>query len=256
MFLDKLNCKFGWHSWEYSEKYKTCIHCPTQQYSVRRLKDTKMRRLINVVVASVAIMVALPFMLLIATFVKLSSRGPIIYRQKRVGLNRRGHIEVDRRDPPEGIDRREKNMGGDPFVIYKFRTMRENVGDVQVWAKRNDPRITRVGSFLRKYRLDELPQLFNVLKGDMNIVGPRPEQPMIFLEIHNQITNYNKRQDVLPGITGLAQVSQSADSSMEDVLSKLVWDLEYMNSLSTKQDLGIMVRTVPVMVFQNYRREW
>jgi len=254
MFLNKLSCKFGWHSWEYSEKYKTCSHCSVQRYSVQRLRDTRMRRVLNVMVASIAIIVVLPTMLLIGLLVKLTSRGPIIYRQKRVGLNRRGHVDVDRRDPPDGVDRRENNIGGDPFVIYKFRTMRENVGDVQVWAKRNDPRITALGSFLRKYRLDELPQLFNVLKGDMNIVGPRPEQPMIFLEIHKQIFDYNKRQDVLPGITGLAQVSQSADSSLQDVLNKLVWDLEYVNSLSTKQDLGIMVRTVPVMVFQNYRR--
>ena len=254
MFLNKLNCKFGWHTWEYSEKYKTCSHCPAQRYSVQRLRDTKTRRVINMLVASVAIFVSIPIMLLIGVLIKLTSRGPIIYRQIRVGLNRRGDVEIDRRDPPHGIDRREVDVGGTPFVIYKFRTMTVDESNVQVWAKKDDPRVTRVGSFLRKYRLDELPQLFNVLKGDMNIVGPRPEQPLLFLEMHNQIVDYSKRQDVLPGITGLAQVSQSADTSFQDVLNKLVWDLEYVNTLSTKRDLGIMIRTVPVMVFQNYRK--
>ena len=134
-------------------------------------------------------------------------------------------------------------------MIYKFRTMFVTPDATQVRAARDDPRVTRVGRFLRAVRLDELPQLFNVLKGDMNIVGPRPEQPEIFAELKEQLPSYAKRQRVLPGITGLAQVCADYDRSLEDVRRKVKLDLEYINRRSALHDLSIMARTIPVMIF-------
>jgi lipopolysaccharide/colanic/teichoic acid biosynthesis glycosyltransferase len=120
-----------------------------------------------------------------------------------------------------------------------------------VWASKHDPRITLVGRFLRATRLDELPQFLNVLKGDMNIVGPRPEQPEIFSELHGELGwRYRDRQKVLPGITGLAQVHLGYDTDLDGVRKKVEMDLEYIRSRSATQDLTIMAKTVPVMVFK------
>ena len=160
---------------------------------------------------------------------------------------------LDRRNRGAGAagagERRRADQGGRIFKIYKFRTMvadSDRAG--QVWASRTDPRITAVGHVLRKYRLDELPQLVNVLKGDMNIVGPRPEQPRIFQELREKVTGYQERQRVLPGITGLAQVNHSYDQCIEDVKKKVEYDLEYIEQRSFLKDLRIMARTVPVMI--------
>jgi lipopolysaccharide/colanic/teichoic acid biosynthesis glycosyltransferase len=119
---------------------------------------------------------------------------------------------------------------------------------IQVWAAKNDPRITPLGRILRAFRLDELPQLFNILTGDMNLVGPRPEQPAIFNDIRQELSNYRRRQRVLPGITGLAQVSLPYDSDLEDVRKKVDLDLQYLRKRSPGEDFRIMVRTMPVMV--------
>jgi lipopolysaccharide/colanic/teichoic acid biosynthesis glycosyltransferase len=149
---------------------------------------------------------------------------------------------------------READCGGQPFTIYKFRTMRVNDGERnraaladQVWATPDDPRVTRLGRVLRLYRLDELPQLVNVLFGDMNIVGPRPEQPVIFARLRDEIPDYQQRQCVRPGITGWAQINLHYDSSVEDVRRKLSFDLEYINRHSLTEDLRIMMRTLPVV---------
>jgi lipopolysaccharide/colanic/teichoic acid biosynthesis glycosyltransferase len=120
----------------------------------------------------------------------------------------------------------------------------------QVWARPNDPRVTSVGRVLRKYRLDELPQLFNVLLGDMNIVGPRPEQPSIVTNLQQQIQNYPLRHKVRPGITGWAQINHHYDASIEDVKRKVSLDLEYIGKQSFTEDLKIMLRTVPVVVLR------
>ncbi|MEX1181756.1 MAG: sugar transferase [Gemmatimonadota bacterium] len=204
----------------------------------------RLRRVLNVAVAAVGIILTVPIMLLIAMLVRLTSPGPVLYRQQRVGL--------DRRRGTRGHWRRRVDYGGKLFTIYKFRTMRvEPEGQAQqVWASRSDPRITPIGNVLRKYRLDELPQLFNVLRGDMNVVGPRPEQPKIFLQLREQVERYHERQRVLPGITGWAQVNQSYDQNIEDVRRKVRLDLEYAERESPVQDLMIMVRTVPVMLFK------
>ncbi len=146
--------------------------------------------------------------------------------------------------------RREADTGGRLFTIYKFRTMTLSAASSEVWAKPDDPRKTRIGGVLRTYRLDELPQLWNVLKGDMNIVGPRPEQPGIFAELRGQINRYDIRQQVLPGITGWAQVNHGYGENLDDVRTKLTLDLEYLERKSAWQDFKIMLKTVPVMIFR------
>ncbi len=200
------------------------------------------RRVLNVIVASVGLILAAPAMLIVALLVKLTSPGPVLYKQPRVGL--------DRRSDSGGNWRRRVDYGGKLFTIYKFRTMYVRQSESQVWAKPGDPRITPIGAFLRRYRLDELPQLFNVLRGDMNVVGPRPEQPEIFLQLRDKIERYPERQRVLPGITGWAQINQHYDQNIEDVKRKVQLDLEYTSKLSAAGDLRIMLRTVPVMLFR------
>jgi lipopolysaccharide/colanic/teichoic acid biosynthesis glycosyltransferase len=193
-----------------------------------------------------AVLITAPVMLLVAALVKLSSPGPVIYRQPRVGLDRRG-----RGRRPADISRRQSDRGGRIFTIYKFRTMRaDRAKSDQVWASKDDPRITPIGRFLRSSRLDELPQLFNVLKGDMNIVGPRPEQPVIFASLREELSGYRDRQRVLPGITGLAQVRLPYDQDLNDVKRKVALDLEYIQKRSAVEDLMIMARTMPVMVLR------
>ena len=123
-------------------------------------------------------------------------------------------------------------------------------GDQQVWAEPSDPRVTPVGRFLRCYRLDELPQLYNVLRGDMNIVGPRPEQPNIFRTLREEIHGYSVRQRVRPGITGLAQVSQHYDRSLADVQRKVAYDLEYIVRRSLRTDFEILLRTIPTVLLK------
>jgi lipopolysaccharide/colanic/teichoic acid biosynthesis glycosyltransferase len=217
------------------------------------VSDRNVRRL-NVLVAAVGIVVTLPLMILIALAVWLTSAGPVFYAQERVGQNRRRGPRQEGGNGPEAPTRdarREHDAGGRIFTMYKFRTMAslsEGCVAEEVWASPGDCRITPVGSVLRTYRLDELPQLFNVLLGDMNVVGPRPEQPAIFHELRGQIDGYPERQSVLPGITGWAQVNRSYDQSLDDVRRKVELDLEYIRRRSPVEDLRIMARTLPVMV--------
>lgn len=218
-----------------------------ERVSPKRRRTLLMTRLLNVVVAVVAIVVTLPLMALIALAVRLTSRGPVIFTQPRVGIDRRRRDKSD----PVGDHRRSTDMGGRIFTIYKFRTMTYASHDTQTWASKNDARVTPIGRFLRATRLDELPQFFNVLKGDMNIVGPRPEQPAIFTELREELgPHYGSRQRVLPGITGLAQVERGYDTDLDGVRKKVSLDLQYIGGRSPKTDLQIMAKTVPVMVFQ------
>src|SRR5438128_9559201 len=182
------------------------------------------RRVLNIVAALAGIVLALPLMLVIAALVKLTSRGPVLFTQARIGLDRRALSRAG------GNTRRRLDLGGNPFTMFKFRTMHvaPDSDDQEVWAQPDDARVTPLGRVLRKFRFDELPQLFNVLRGDMNIVGPRPEQPAIFVYLREQIEGYQRRQRVRPGITGWAQVNQGYDQSVEDVRRKLTYDLEYI----------------------------
>ncbi len=210
-----------------------------------RLEDTeRRRRALNVAVAAIGLIVTAPLLLVVAIAIKLTSRGPVIYKQQRVG--------IDRRRGFGGNHRRVRDLGGRPFTIYKFRTMAAGSSRHQAeqWAVKDDPRVTPVGRVLRKYRLDELPQLYNVLLGDMNVVGPRPEQPTIFAELREVIPGYAIRQRVRPGITGLAQVSQGYDASLDDVRRKVSFDVEYVARQSVGEDLRIMLKTVPTMAFK------
>jgi len=202
-------------------------------------------RLLNLLVAGGGILILAPLMILVAIVVALTSTGPILYRQTRVGRDRRRSVGPE---PESG--RRSANAGGKLFTMYKFRSMTHRASSVpspEVWAQPEDPRVTAVGSVLRRHRLDELPQLFNVLLGDMNVVGPRPEQPKIFRDLRDQVEGYARRQSVLPGITGWAQVNHPYDRCLDDVRRKVELDLQYLERRSPLEDLLIMARTVPVM---------
>jgi lipopolysaccharide/colanic/teichoic acid biosynthesis glycosyltransferase len=210
------------------------------------LAPSNPQRALNVAVAVVGLILGLPVLLLIALAIKLTSRGPVFYIQERVGLDRRLRRQFG------DNHRRLDDLGGAPFRIYKFRTMRVDAehGSGAVWAEKRDPRVTSVGRFLRQYRLDELPQLINVLRGEMNIVGPRPERPAIVRDLRESIDEYRARHRALPGITGLAQVNHHYDSCLDDVRTKVVYDLEYIRRQSLWEDLKIMVKTIPVMLFR------
>jgi lipopolysaccharide/colanic/teichoic acid biosynthesis glycosyltransferase len=219
---------------------------PSFAHTESPVSPDRVNRALNFLLASVALIVSLPVMLLIALLVRLTSRGPVLYTQLRVGLDRRDPVDLSRNH------RRECNLGGSPFTMYKFRTMRVDAEQASgaVWAQQGDPRITAVGGLLRQYRLDELPQLFNVLKGEMNIVGPRPERPTIFAELREHIAEYPLRQRAKPGITGLAQINHHYDRSLEDVRTKVHYDLEYIRRQSVAEDLRIMLKTVPVILLR------
>jgi sugar transferase (PEP-CTERM system associated) len=185
------------------------------------------KRMMDVVCALVGILLVLPLMPLLALAIRLDSRGPVFFRQVRVG-------EGDRN-----------------FLVFKFRTMRQDAEQQTgaVWAGEDDPRITRVGSFLRKTRLDELPQLFNVLKGDMSFVGPRPERPEFVAMLREVIPYYSERHFVKPGITGWAQVCYPYGSSVEDAIEKLRYDLYYIKHLTGFFDFYIILKTIHVVLF-------
>ncbi len=170
--------------------------------------------------------VALPVVLLTAIAVRLESRGPVIYSQKRVGLH-------------------EKE-----FTVYKIRSMRVDAEkDGAVWAAKNDPRVTRVGAFIRKTRIDELPQLWNVLIGDMSVIGPRPERMAFVTELSEKIPFYYVRHTVKPGVTGWAQVMYPYGASLEDSRMKLEYDLYYVKHLSVLLELKIILKTIGVILF-------
>jgi lipopolysaccharide/colanic/teichoic acid biosynthesis glycosyltransferase len=213
---------------------------------VPRARSEHLNRAVNVVLASAAMIVLAPLLILIALAVKLTSRGPILYSQTRVGLDRRWNRTEHLHD------RRVRDLGGRIFKIYKFRSMFVDAErhSGAVWALRADPRVTPVGRVLRKLRLDELPQFINVLKGDMNIVGPRPERPSICIRLSKEIAEYPQRHRAKPGITGRAQVNQQYDECLEDVRTKVRFDLEYLERQGFVEDLKIMAQTIPVVLWK------
>ena len=227
--------------------YERGTHKPaTSRKGVARGRAEELHRVMNVALASIGLVLAAPIMMVFAALVKFSSPGPIFYSQARVGLDRRRTARTS-----NGYNRRTRDLGGQPFLILKFRTMR--IGAEQngaVWAAKGDPRVTAVGRIMRKYRIDELPQLLNVVRGEMNIVGPRPERPSIFSRLCDDIADYPLRQRTRPGITGWAQVNQAYDTSIDDVRIKVRYDLEYLKRQGVAEDLMIMARTVPVMIFR------
>ena len=186
------------------------------------------KRALDVCAASIGLVLAAPVMALVALAVRLSSPGPVLYHQKRVGQH--GRI----------------------FIVHKFRSMRQDAEAATgaVWAQANDDRITPVGSFLRKARLDELPQLWNVLNGDMSLVGPRPERPEFVEQLTEQIPFYGERHVVKPGVTGWAQVRYPYGSTVEDALEKLQYDLFYIKNLSVALDLFIVFATIKTVLLR------
>ena len=183
----------------------------------------KIKRYSDVVAAAAALFFFFPFCLLISLAIKLDSRGPVFYRQERVGED------------------------GKTFDLLKFRSMRIDAeGNGPVWAQSNDQRITRVGRMIRKLRLDEIPQMINVLRGEMSFVGPRPERPFFIEQLKEEIPFYSLRHIVKPGITGWAQIRYSYGASKEDALEKLKYDLYYVKHMSTSFDLMIILETIKI----------
>ena len=183
-------------------------------------------RAISLVVGGLIALIFAPVAAAVALAIRLDSRGPIIYRQTRVG------------------------RGGKRFTMLKFRTMRVDAekGTGAVWARKNDPRVTRVGAFLRRTRLDELPQLHNVLRGDMDLVGPRPERPELIAMLANAIPFYEVRHLVRPGLTGWAQIGYPYGASVEDARQKLAYDIYYVKHASPLLDLIVLFHTAKVVI--------
>lgn len=179
------------------------------------------KRLMDLVISTVVLIVASPVMATIAVAIRSTSDGPVIYRQRRVG--RKGKV----------------------FTMLKFRTMKNNAEAESgpTWATEDDPRVTKVGGWLRKLRLDELPQFWNVLRGDMSLVGPRPERPYFVEQFHKEIPLYSRRHRVRPGITGWAQVKWKYDASLDDVREKTKYDLFYVENMSLRIDFKILINT-------------
>lgn len=226
----------------------------TKPASVRLMLGRILKRTIDIIGAVAGLILTLPIWVILPIIIKLDSKGSVFYTQSRVGINRRKkdrryHQKVDIEDH-RGRERRRENHSGEPFKLIKFRTMVQNAEKKTgpVWATKNDARITRVGALLRKSRIDEIPQFINVLKGDMSLVGPRPERPSFVKNLTEKVENYSERLKVKPGITGLAQVKGEYDSSISTVTEKIKYDLEYINNWSLWMDIKILFKTVLVVI--------
>jgi sugar transferase (PEP-CTERM system associated) len=185
-----------------------------------------LKRVADVIFALLGAICSAPLMLLVAVAVKLTSPGPILYRQVRVGL------------------------GGRCFELLKFRSMRTDAEENGAqWAQPNDPRVTLLGRYLRRFHLDELPQFLNVLRGDMSFVGPRPERPAFLQWLREQIPYYDERHTVRPGLTGWAQIRYTYGSNLEDAVRKLEYDLFYLKNMSPIFDCAIVLQTVRIVLF-------
>jgi exopolysaccharide biosynthesis polyprenyl glycosylphosphotransferase len=186
---------------------------------------------LDIFIALFGLIISLPITILTAILIKIDSRGPVFFSQRRVGLNDK------------------------VFTIYKFRSM---VTDAEkngaVFAKVNDSRVTRMGAFLRKSRIDEIPQLWNILAGDMSFVGPRPERPEFVQDFSRKIPYYSLRHIVQPGLTGWAQVNYRYGASEEDALEKLKYDMYYLKNISFMVDLRTALKTINVVLFRQLGR--
>ncbi len=258
-----------------SVEWLTMIETDQTRVNLHCLKASTriLKRCVDVVGAAVGLVVLAPVFLIVGLLVRLTSRGPVIYRQVRVGLNLRTGL-ADRRlqaagagpepweavdvdfpaevaggDEPRGADRRKNVSFGRPFVIYKFRTMVVDAerGGAQL-ARANDSRITPLGRFLRRARLDEIPQLVNILRGDMSLVGPRPERPEFIQKLSGDVPGYLNRLGLRPGLTGVAQILNGYDEDLSSVRRKVWFDLLYLQNCSLWNDAKILLRTVRVVL--------
>lgn len=247
-WLTKLDLDDSAHEW------LTRLHWeePSVLLGPLSLAAQKRKRRLDVIVSLTMLVGLSPILALTAVLVRLTSRGPAIFRQERIGLESR---HVVRRTKPRVAsgsgrgDRRSTENRGRPFVLFKFRTMRTDAEkDGARFAERNDPRVTPIGRFLRRTRLDELPQLWNVLKGDMSMVGPRPERAHFIEALENEIPGYVNRLRLRPGLTGLAQVVNGYDNQIEGFKRKVAYDLLYLKNCCIRNDLKILMRTVWVVL--------
>jgi sugar transferase (PEP-CTERM system associated) len=191
----------------------------------RRFLARGLKKLSDLVISAVGLVVLAPILVLIAILIKIDSAGPIFYRQMRVGLR------------------------GQPFMIWKFRSMcAEAESNGPRWAVSNDPRVSRVGWILRKFRIDEIPQLYNVLRGEMSLVGPRPERPVFVSALKMRIPYYDIRHTVRPGLTGWAQTQFRYGSTAEDAHAKLQYDLYYVKNMTLRLDMRILIETIRVVL--------
>jgi len=189
--------------------------------------EKKLKRLMDIVISLLILLVSSPIIILTAIAIKIDSEGSVFFKQERLGQN------------------------GKPFNVYKFRSMIKDAEKYTgpVWSQKNDPRVTRMGKFVRKVRIDEIPQMLNVLKGEMSLVGPRPERAFFVEKLSQEIPYYKRRLKVRPGVTGWAQIKHKYDESIEDVKIKLKYDLFYIENMSLRMDFKILLRTVFVVLF-------
>lgn len=189
--------------------------------------EKKLKRLMDIIVSLLILIVSFPIILFTAIGIKIDSEGPVFFKQERLGQN------------------------GKPFNVYKFRSMIKDAEKYTgpVWSQKDDPRVTRMGKFVRRVRIDEIPQMLNVLKGEMSLVGPRPERAFFVEKLSHEIPYYKRRLKVRPGVTGWAQIKHKYDETIEDVKIKLKYDLFYIENMSLRMDFKILLRTVFVVLF-------
>ncbi len=201
-------------------------------FSAGRRISSAGKRLFDIAVSGLILALTSPIILLTALVVKIESKGPAFFRQRRVGLY------------------------GQTFEILKIRSMREDaeVGGIAVWAQKDDPRVTRVGSIIRKLRIDELPQAWTVLRGQMSLVGPRPERPQFVADLEARLPYYAERHVVKPGITGWAQINYPYGASIDDARQKLEYDLYYAKNYTPFLDIVILLQTIRVILWHEGAR--
>lgn len=223
--------------------------CRADNFEVSELSHSYIRgskRLVDIIVSFVALGFFAVLLPLIAVAIKLDSRGPIFYLQSRIGIDRRQRHKSPCATFPE---RRRVLYPGKPFRIYKLRTMRLDAEESgPQWTTENDARVTRVGRVLRKTRLDEFPQFVNVLRGEMSVIGPRPERLCFIRQLEHDIPLYHDRLVVLPGITGLAQVINGYDTNVDSVRRKVALDKQYIGNIGWRTDLRILMMTVKTVL--------
>lgn len=203
-------------------KYEKKNNSDTNGNNNEKLIYSIYKRMLDILASIIGLIIGIPLIAIFGLIVKMEDRGPIFYKQERLGKN----LKV--------------------FYIYKIRSMRvdaEKIGGAQ-WAQKDDPRITKTGKFIRKTRIDEIPQLFNILKGDMSLIGPRPERPELTYKFEKEIPGFIKRLKVKPGLTGLAQVNGGYEITPNE---KLKWDLIYIKNRNIIMDIKIILKTVRVI---------
>lgn len=221
---------------------------------VRARFGNSLKKMLDILGSLFGLVLSTPFFIVLPILIKFDSRGPVFYTQERVGINRRrccrryfrSELPSDKRI----ADRRKADICGRPFRILKFRTMIQNAENRNgpIWAAQNDNCITRIGRVLRKTRFDEIPQLINVLMGDMSLVGPRPEHSHFVSDLCQKIPNYMVRLRVKPGITGPAQITTGYDPSIDSVMLKVKNDITYISNWSIWTDMKILMRTIVVVI--------